>query len=253
MTASAGVFGANVNSNASLGALGQPRHDRQVSRAGGSGSANPSRRRDRTCRVSGSSMSPTGSRCAEESRSAAGVRAPPRPASATDRWRRRARRAAPLRSTARRCRNRHRAAACRSCSAGSHDSSVLRISSRPGAHRGPDAADRRVRGQPRPGLDRGAVEIGLKLAAAFEIGCDRTSVEPQQIEDFAVLQRFARQAARRPCPECRRRAACIRPARLRVPASASISNSVDFFSRLLRMTSRSGKCATRLQARRCSL
>ena len=30
-----------------------------------------------------------------------------------------------------------------------------------GAHGGADAADRRVRGQPRPGLDRGAVEVGL--------------------------------------------------------------------------------------------
>ena len=59
----------------------------------------------------------------------------------------------------------------------------------PGAHGGADAADRRVRGQPLPGLRRGAVEVGLDLPAALLIGRGASSVESQQVENIAVLQR----------------------------------------------------------------
>ncbi|KIU01249.1 hypothetical protein QU39_00135, partial [Staphylococcus aureus] len=39
----------------------------------------------------------------------------------------------------------------------------------PGPDRGADLRDRRVRGQPRPGLDGGAVEVGGELGAALGV------------------------------------------------------------------------------------
>ena len=39
-----------------------------------------------------------------------------------------------------------------------------------GAHGGADLRDRRIRRQPRPRLDRGAVEVGEELAPAIEVG-----------------------------------------------------------------------------------
>ena len=98
-------------------------------------------------------------------------------------------------------------------------SSVLAHLVAAGADRGPDAADRRIGGQPRPGIDRGAVEVGQRARRAVPGRCGRASVEPQEIEDFAVLQRRGRQ--RLACrPTAWRRAAYIRPARLRARATA---------------------------------
>ena len=55
-------------------------------------------------------------------------------------------------------------------SSGSQDSSVARISSRPARTVARMRPTGRVGGQPRPGIDRGAVEVGLQLAAAFDVG-----------------------------------------------------------------------------------
>ena len=73
------------------------------------------------------------------------------------------RRAAPPRPPARRCRSRHRAGARRAGRPAARTSSVRAHLVAAGAHGGADAADRRIGRQPRPGLDRGAVEVGLEL------------------------------------------------------------------------------------------
>ena len=125
------------------------------------------------------------------------ARARARPASATGRWRPRRRRAAPPRPPARPCRSRRRAARAPRRSRGSQSSSVARIRSRPARTVARMRLDRRVGGQPLPGLDRRAVEIGLELAAALDVGGASASVEPQEVEDLAVLHRRARRAARR--------------------------------------------------------
>ena len=113
-----------------------------------------------------------------------------------------------------------------------------------GAHGGADAARparrRSAAPRPRPRCGRNRSRARRAVRGRWRW----TSVEPQQIEDVAVLQRLARSTARSARPERRRPAACIRSAPPPVPAMASISNSVDFFSRLLRITSRSGKCAS---------
>ena len=85
-----------------------------------------------------------------------------------------------------------------------------------GAHRGADAADLLGRGQAPPGFDRGAVEVGLQFVAAGDVG-GATSVEPQELEQVAVLHRRALGAGGNR-PIAVRRAPYIRSAPLRFPA-----------------------------------
>ena len=154
-----------------------------------------------------------------------------------------ARRGARPRSPARRCRSRRRAGARRAGPPAARTSSVARISSRPAR----TVARMRLTGASEvsraPGIDRGAVEVGLELAAAGDVGDVSASVEPQQIEDVTVLHRRRVAAAR--CPPSsvaarRRYSFCTASS----SGDGSISNSVDFFRRLRRITSRSGKCAS---------
>ena len=69
----------------------------------------------------------------------------------------------------RRCRSRHRGYAGPRDRPAATTSSVLAHLVAAGAHRLADAPERRVRGELRPGLDRGAVEVGFELTAPFEI------------------------------------------------------------------------------------
>ena len=69
-------------------------------------------------------------------------------------------------------------------SAGSQSSRVCAHLVAPGAHRGANAIDRRIRRQPRPGIDRRAVEVIFELAATFGvsmlvIGAVRISRSPE--------------------------------------------------------------------------
>ena len=64
-----------------------------------------------------------------------------------------------------------------------------------GAHGRADAADRRVGREPRPRVDRRAVEVGLDLArGACRYEVASASVESQQVEDVAVLHRRRRRS-----------------------------------------------------------
>ena len=49
-----------------------------------------------------------------------------------------------------------------------------------GPHRGPNAADRRIRGEPLPGFGRGTVEIGLDLGAALVVGHGTHQSKPRK-------------------------------------------------------------------------
>ena len=132
ITASAGVLRREREQQRDAGTRGQSRHDAARCPPGGSGSANPSRRRDRTGRASGSSMSPTmNSQRRRVEIGGDALARQPTPASATDRSRPRCapRRAASIDSAPVPQPASSRRAPLRS--AGSHDSSVLRISSRP--------------------------------------------------------------------------------------------------------------------------
>ena len=129
--------------------------------------ASPWRRRGRTGRGPGPACRRRGTRSRRHRGRRACARAPARPASARGRSRRRWRRACAA-STAKRA---GAAAGVQHArprrSSGSQSSSVRAHPVAAGADRGADAADRRVGGQPRPGLGRGAVEIGLELPAAL--------------------------------------------------------------------------------------
>ena len=98
--------------------------------------------------------------------------------------------------------------------------------------------------RPRPRCGRSRFQAG---AAARVVGRSRSaSVEPQQIEDVAVLQRLA--ASGSVPAQSWRRGACIRSAPPRAPASRSISNSVDFFRRRAADHVEVGEMRERLQA-----
>ena len=114
-----------------------------------------------------------------------------------------------------------------------------------GSHRRSHAPDRRVRSQALPGFGGCAVEIGFQLVAVWRCRSRWSSVEPQKFEEIAVLHGL-RLERLEPGPKLIGEAQDIRSAPPRARASVSISNSVDFFSRLRRTTSRSRKCATRL-------
>ena len=147
----------------------------------GSGSGSPSRRHGRSGRARGSSMSPTTKSTlpAMLGRQRARARCRPAPGemSTADHS---APRAGQPRPPARRCRSRHRAGAARSGRPAAGTAGRARIWSRPARTVARMPADRRVGGQPLPGLGRGAVEIGLELAAAWRRRRRRSSVEPQK-------------------------------------------------------------------------
>ena len=86
------------------------------------------------------------------------------------------RRAAPPRRRRRRCRSRHRACARPRRSSGSQRQQRVAHRVAAGADGGADAAHRRVRGQPRPGLDRGAVEVGLELRRGARLVGQRSCI-----------------------------------------------------------------------------
>ena len=172
ITARAGVRGAKVNRIERLRArreAGERRAPRPQRR---SGSASPSRRRGRSGRARDRACRRPGTRSAAAEIARQRARGPARSASARGRSRRPG--AAPRRL------HRERAGAA----AGIEHAAAAKVGGQPGeqrgahrvaagAHGGADPADRCVRRQARPRLDRGAVEIGLELAARRSVGRGR--------------------------------------------------------------------------------
>ena len=248
ITASAGVRGAKVKSTDRLRALGQARQRATPRRRRGNGSASPSRPRGRTGRAPDRACRRRETRSLPAPRSR-GTRSRARPTSVGDRSIATTSRAAPRRL------DRERAGAA----AGIEQPRAAQVVRQPVEQRA--RASRRGRRGPwrgcgRPARRRSAAprhrpRCGRNRSRArprrSQVGQAAASVEPQQVEDVAVLHRRGRQRL-----ACRPRASAASRRYSSCTASSSgdgsISNSVDFFSRLRRITSRSGKCAMRLQA-----
>ena len=101
-----------------------------------------------------------------------------------------------------------------------------------GAHRGADAADRRVRGQARPGIDRGAVEVGLRSAPRRSLIGDASAISrtpaDQRCRDPSAACAISGSVPAHSVAARRRYSFCTASS----SGDGSISNSVDFFSRL---------------------